>query len=295
MKISLSPGKYVVAVSGGVDSMALLDMARRVTNVELVVAHFDHGVRSDSIQDRRLVEDIAGTLGLTYVYKEGRLGPNASEDAARQARHAFLYQVCEDTGSRAILMAHHQDDVLETVIWNLMRGTNRRGVTSLKSTERIVRPLLGVTKREILSYALQHGLIWREDSTNQDTRYSRNYIRHRIIPRLSGQGRERLLEIVEHLRVLNNEIDHDLENLLSVHGSENMLDRKWFIQLPHAVAREVMAAWLRASGLNGYDRKTLERLVVAAKVCVPGKVVDIYGGSTLQIERSALALNGIDR
>jgi tRNA(Ile)-lysidine synthase len=295
MKVDVPQGKYVVAVSGGVDSMVLLDVLGQLEGVELVVAHFDHGIRADSGEDRKMVGEVAKRLGLRYVYAEGVLGSGASEDMARVARYAFLRKMCEATSAQAIITAHHQDDMLETAIWNMLRGTNRRGVTALRSTRQILRPLLHVSKQQIVDYAHEHAVGWHEDSTNLDTRYSRNYIRQHIVPALGVEGRETLLRLIERLRHTNDDIDQGLEGVLALCASGNRLDRSSFIQLPHTVSREVMAAWLRKNNLSGYDKKTLERLVIAAKTFRPGKLADIYDGHQMRVERAALALTVADR
>src|SRR5215471_4228206 len=95
MKIELEPGKYVVAVSGGVDSMVLLDVLKDVPGLQLVVAHYDHGMRGDSGQDRQLVQEAAAHYGLPFAYEEGKLGVRTSEAAARDARYQFLRRVRE--------------------------------------------------------------------------------------------------------------------------------------------------------------------------------------------------------
>jgi tRNA(Ile)-lysidine synthase len=295
MKVDIPQGKYVVAVSGGVDSMVLLDALSQLEGVELVVAHFDHGIRADSGEDRKMVGEVAERLGLQYVYAEGSLGPDASEDMARVARYAFLRKIRETTGAKAIITAHHQDDVLETAIWNMLRGTNRRGMTALQSTSQILRPLLHVSKQWIVDYAHEHAIVWHEDSTNLDTRYSRNYIRQHIVPALGVEGREALLRLIERLRQTNEGIERELEGVLAACISENRLDRSNFIQLPHTVSREVMAAWLRKNNLSGYDKKTLERLVIAAKTYQSGKLADIYDGRHMRVEQAALALTVADR
>src|SRR5689334_6585659 len=116
------PGHYVVAVSGGVDSMALLHMLNSRPDLKLTVAHFDHGIRDDSAQDLLLVEKVAKSYGRPFVFKAGRLGPDASEAGARTARYRFLRQVLRDCGAKAIITGHHQDDLLETAILNMLRG-----------------------------------------------------------------------------------------------------------------------------------------------------------------------------
>jgi tRNA(Ile)-lysidine synthetase-like protein len=290
-----SPGSYVVAVSGGVDSMALLHLLRTKPSLELVVAHFDHGIRDDSAEDRELVQAFAKDNGLRFVYEEGRLGAGASEAKARDARYKFLSKVLKDTNSAAIVTAHHQDDVLETAIINLLRGSGRKGLTSLGSRPGIERPLLNVPKSDLIAYAKDQGLRWREDITNQDTDYLRNYVRHRLLPRFDEPARNRLLEVITNIRATNMEIDNLLLSQLDSRSMAGSLDRYWFTQLPHAVARETMAAWLRSHDLRDFDSKTLERLVVAAKVAAPGKAFDVLKGSRLAVSSDRLALAGLER
>jgi tRNA(Ile)-lysidine synthetase-like protein len=291
-----SPGSYVIAVSGGVDSMALLhalqqkNLAFKDKPWKLVVAHFDHGMRDDSAEDRKLVQVFAKNNGLRFVYEEGRLGIGASEARARDARYRFLRKALKNTNSSAIVTAHHQDDVLETAIINLLRGSGRKGLTSLGNRPGIERPLLAIPKRDLIAYAKDQGLRWREDSTNQDTDYLRNYVRHYLLPRFDEPALARLREIIDSAKEINREIDSLLLNQLDLKSTAGNLDRYWFTQLPHAVARETMAAWLRAHGLRDFDSKTLERLVVAAKVAAPGKTFDVLRGSRLAIGPDHLAL-----
>lgn len=284
------PGKYVVAVSGGVDSMALLHLLRNQPGIILTVAHLDHGIREDSSEDRKLVQTVARQYGLPFVFHEARLGAGASEATARKVRYDFLHKVRRSSGANALITAHHQDDVLETAIINLIRGTGRKGLTSLGSRHDVVRPLLRHPKTALLAYAREHGLNWREDSTNQNTHYLRNYIRVHIVPRLDEAARQRLLTLTGRLREINREIDTSLVNYLHVQDKEAQLNRRQFNQLPHALARETMAAWLRANGLSGFDRRLLERLVIAAKVSPAGKQFDVLQGCRLAVGVANLAL-----
>lgn len=315
MDVDLKPGKYVVAVSGGVDSVVLLHLlAQKAMRYEprdmsqehpgsplksydsrLVVVHLDHGIRPDSKNDREFVQQLARQYGLPFVYDTAQLGPGASEEAARTARYAFLHHVRRATGAQGIVTGHHQDDLLETAIINLVRGTGRRGLTSLQSTDNLIRPLLHLPKSQLVSYAKEHQLPWREDSSNRDTKYLRNHLRHNILPQLGDADRGKLLDIIHRLQELNRQIDHEITNHLHMQPAPNILDRHWFVMLPHAVAREVMAHWLRRAGANSYDRKTLERLVIAAKTFRPGHRTDINRQWRLLVNDQSLALVTIER
>ncbi|MDB5164812.1 MAG: hypothetical protein JWL89_438 [Candidatus Saccharibacteria bacterium] len=292
-----TPDTYVVAVSGGVDSMALLNLLHYADGspYRLIVAHLDHGIRKDSAKDRQLVQATARELGLPFVYHEAHLSPEASEATAREVRYKFLHDVRHSSGARAIITAHHQDDVLETAILNMLRGSGRKGLTALSSRHDIVRPLLCVPKQELISYAKAQGLTWREDSTNADQRYARNYVRQKLLPRFSDEDKARLLGIILGLHKTNQELDTLLVNYLHFQTAGGGLDRAAFNHLPHMVAREVLAAWLRAQYVKNFDKKTLERLVVAAKVSKPGTPIDVMQGVTMQVGKDSLALRTKER
>lgn len=288
------PGTYAVAVSGGVDSMALLDILRQNPDLELVVAHLDHGIRKDSAEDRKLVEDFANKYGLKFVYKEAKLGPKTSESKARGARYQFLNQVVEDTNSKAIITAHHQDDLLETAIINLLRGTGRKGLTSLNS-DKVIRPLLRVPKSEIIKYAKANKLSWREDSTNADIDYLRNYVRHKLLTQFDEKSKKELLANIQKLQKTNRELDTLLVKHLHSQSVNNELDRVWFNQLPHDVAREIMASWLRLNEIRNFDRPTIERLVVAAKTADQYKTFPVTNGNNMKVNKANLALDLAER
>jgi tRNA(Ile)-lysidine synthase len=300
MDFELEPGVYVVAVSGGVDSVVLLDALHRqsrrgVKPLKLIVAHFDHGVRPDSDLDRQLVQDYAHTFGLPFVYDRGALGSGVSEDVARQARYDFLHRVRRASGARAIITAHHQDDVVETAILNMLRGTGWRGLVSLRSHEGLRRPLLGIPKSRLLVYARSLGLDWREDSTNQDLNYLRNYIRQQVVPKFSEAQRKVFLNHIQRTHKLHNELEIELANHLHIHPGVDELDRQWFIMLPHIVAKEVMAAWLRKHDIKDISNKKLERLIVAAKTYENGRMADIDKKYVLRVNKEILALRPRER
>lgn len=296
MKIDVQPGTYVVAVSGGVDSMVLLDLlVKHRVGLKLVVAHFDHGMRPDSYLDRQLVQSVAAQHNLPFVYDVGKLGAGASEALARKVRYEFLYRVRKVSNARAIITAHHQDDVIETAVLQLMRGTGRKGLSSLQSHPSLLRPLLHVPKKEIKKYAKTHDLLWREDVTNSDTRFARNYVRQAVLPRMKPATKKKFMNHLQNMHDLNKTIDELLTLQLHTQASRDLLDRHWFIDLPHAVSTETLAAWLRSHGIRAFNRKLIERLVIAAKTYAPGQTTDVNVDWILRIEKDNLALAGRDR
>jgi tRNA(Ile)-lysidine synthase len=274
--------------------MALLALLRHWPDVELIVAHFDHGIRADAEEDRKLVAATAASYQLPFYYREGKLGPETSEAHAREARYNFLEHVRAQTGARAIITAHHQDDLIETVILNVLRGTGRKGLAGLTDRPTVLRPLLAVSKQELLEYAQNHQLEWREDSTNADDRYTRNYIRHHLVPRLSPDAKATLLEIADHTRKNNTALDAVLSDLL-LPMADGHLDRHVFIQLPHAASRELLASWLRTHDITKFDTPLLERVTVAVKTQAPGAIIDLIGGARLRVAKYTLALEHSER
>lgn len=293
LNLNVPKGTYVVAVSGGVDSVSLLHalVGTVETNThKFVVAHFDHGIRADSRADRILAQDLASRYKVPFVYDEGKLGRQASEDVARKARYKFLRQTKKATGASMIITAHHIDDELETAVFNLLRGTNRKGLTALRGSQDILRPMLHIKKRDIVRYAKENKLTWREDETNKDTVYSRNYIRHVLLPRFTEREQATLEGIIQETTKLNQEIDGIIANFLHMQPDTKCIDRMMFNHLPHGVAKEVLAGWLRANGLRRFDAKTIERLVIAIKTGGHQARHDVGGGAKIYLHPNDTAV-----
>lgn len=283
MQVMLEPGHYVAAVSGGVDSMVMLDLLRKRPGIKLTVAHLDHGIRPDSHIDRRLVQDVAHQYGVPFVHKRVDLGPDTSEAAARQARYDFLHTVRQATGAKAIATAHHQDDRLETVIFNMLRGTNRKGFAPLRTTDGIIRPLLTYPKSRIIDYAQNHGVSWREDVTNMDTRYTRNHIRHHILPIFTEAHKAQLNILVDKIDELNWQIDQEISHLLHMQPSVDELNRHMLVQLPHRIATDLMHTWLLRHGAKNITARTVERLVHAVKTARIGSRHKINKNAVMEV------------
>ncbi len=308
MKVEIDSGKYVVAVSGGVDSIVLLDILAKQSQVlkpksqeeinsqlpalspqlSLVVAHFDHGIREDSAADRKFVESLAKKYDLPFEYAEGKLGKQTSEEKARNARYEFLQNVMKNRGAKAIITAHHQDDAIETMLINLVRGTKRKGLSALKNRAELLRPLLDVPKSELLAYAKINKLKWHEDSTNADQKYLRNWLRHNVVTKLTPAQRQMLLNHNSRLGELNEELDSLINQ--SFKTDQQQLDRAEIIALPHDVASEVIADWLRRNNLGEFDKKTIERAVVGAKTLEPGKSVELKRARKMLVGKKALSI-----
>jgi len=281
MNIHVKPGTYIVAVSGGVDSVALLHMLvelrQRTHGLELIVAHLDHGIRPDSHLDEELVRGLAERYGLPYVTRRVELGKDAGEEIARTARYEFLHSVREDKGADAIITAHHYGDVMETAAINILRGSRRRGLSSLTSTSTLLRPLLKVHKKEIIQYAKDHNLTWREDSTNNSNKYLRNRLRSRISLDEHTDTMNKFATELQKITTMNEKIDSQIAIMLQYHqrSSAHLLARKWFVLFPHSLACEIMAEFLRKNSISNLDSILIEKMVIVLKTAKPGTMYDL--------------------
>jgi tRNA(Ile)-lysidine synthase len=245
-------------------------------NARLIVAHVNHGIRpEDAERDEEFVRSLASSYGLEFTSTRLQLGPQASEESARSARYKFLESVMNQYQAQGIVLAHHRQDVLETAVINTIRGSGRRGITSLRSTANRLRPLLSLSKDDILSYAREKSLQWVEDSTNDDPKYLRNRIRLAMReqnPEALNLATTSLAEISRH----NDLLDKEIATLLQYKLRQNaILSRSWFVKLPHVVACELVHALLIKIQVNNIDRELVERVVIACKVARPGSVIDI--------------------
>jgi tRNA(Ile)-lysidine synthetase-like protein len=221
--------------------VALLEMVlqgqilqgRPLQKEDLVIAHFDHGIREVSANDAELVKNLAVKYQIEYVVGHGQLGKTASEQLARTKRYDFLRNLCKGDPCK-IVTAHHQDDLLETILMNLIRGTGWRGLTPFWSDD-IERPLLGLNKAKIVSYAIENDLSWVEDDTNYSAKYFRNRVRD-FVARLSIEQKKRLLELNQKQTNLRTEIEKILDSI----PKKSPYKVKSITGLPDDVAIEVL-------------------------------------------------------
>jgi tRNA(Ile)-lysidine synthase len=267
------PGLAVLAVSGGADSLALLDLLAGLApplGLSLLVAHLDHGVRPGSAAAaERVREVVTARYGLELVAGALALGPEASETRARTARYRFLRAVQAERGARYLVTAHHADDQVETVLLRLLRGSAPAGLAGIpaRGARGLVRPLLPFGRQELRAHVLALGLEPVEDPANADPRHLRSWVRAVLVPAITGRlgpdAPRALLEVAGHARTELLAWDAALDRLpgLDARASTGRFD----------VARDA---------LSGYDKCLAERALraVAARA---GMVVTPRGASRL--------------
>lgn len=246
-------GKVVVAVSGGADSLALFDAmarARGALRLELTGAHFDHAMRSGSAADAQAVGALAAERGLAFRTSR-HAGPMLrSEEAARNARHAFLEAVAEDIGTGTIAYAHTADDQVETLLLNMLRGTGPGGLAGMAVREgKRFRPLLRTWRSEVDDYCARRQLAPLVDPTNTEGRFLRNRVRHQLLPQLATFN-PRVKDALLRLAVSARE-EHEVVAALAASWLAEVPsdDRVALRALPAAVRLEVVRRlWGEAAG-----------------------------------------------
>lgn len=276
MNLSTKQSKtYVLAVSGGVDSVVMLHKMLS-SGVNLIVAHFEHGIRGkESQEDAEFVKDLAIKYKLKYEICHGGLGPEANELLARKARYAFLREVAKSYKG-TLCTAHHADDVIESVAINLLRKTSWRGLAVMNSSD-IYRPLINQTKAEIYRYAKQHKLEWREDSTNTSDRYIRNQVRAKL-NKMQAAPKEILYELYQNQVRLTYAIDREMAQWIS---EDRHYSRYFFTMIDEFIAIEIFRFIIKNQFQCSITRPQAERALLAIKTAKSGEVFELSNGIDL--------------
>ena len=292
------PGaRYLVGISGGRDSVALLDGLLAAGFARLVVGHLDHGLRGRaSAGDARFVARLAEARGLSLEAGQADVRALAKsagcslETAAREARYRFFAAAAGRRRCRTVFLAHHADDQVETFLFNLLRGAGPAGLAGMaldserrvgRRTLRVVRPLLGVWRAEIDAYLAARGLAWREDATNADPAHAtRNALRHEALPLLERvMGRDVRRALWRAADILGAEEAWLAETLaadgpLAAEPAVSSL-AAW----PVARQRRLLRAWLAARGVAGVGYEEVERVRALLDVAAGGPAkVNLPGG-----------------
>ena len=233
-KLFSAADRLILAVSGGLDSVVLLDLLSRA-GYDLVVAHCNFGLRGEeSLRDEAFVRQQAASYGREVLVRHFDTAGYAASHrvsvqvAARELRYAWFSEVAAATGCRYVVTAHHQDDNIETLLMNFFKGTGIAGLRAMLPRQGIVvRPLLFASREAIHAYALERCLNWVEDSSNVSDKYTRNYFRHQVIP-LVAQAYpgvlDNLADNVARFReievIYRQAIDGQKKKLLEYRGNE---------------------------------------------------------------------------
>ena len=274
----LSPGaRYLIGVSGGRDSVALLNWLVECGYNKLIVCHLNHRLRgrssrADAIFVQKLAAkyDVDLALGAIDVRALAVRTKQSIETAARDARYKFFAQVAKRRRCRTIFLGHHADDLVETFLLNLFRGAGPGGLSAMRGVSirkidyvklQIVRPLLGVSREQIDDYVRKHRLKFREDASNKNLAPLRNRIRHRIIPEIEKQLGRNVRATIWRAATIAAEEENFFEALLPDKLSKlTALAVKPLRAMPIAVQRRMLHKWLRASDVPDLSFDLVERV-----------------------------------
>ena len=269
--------KKVLAVSGGIDSVVMLHLFRN--DPAIIVAHYNHGIRPNSDEDRDFVAKLAQRYGVKFETIDGNLGANASEARARAARYKFFESLCEKYHGK-LYVAHHLDDAYESIAINILRGTGWRGLAPLGNPN-IERPLLGWRKRDIYHYAAKYNLSFRQDQTNNENTYLRNRIRMALACADEAQKKQ-LGQLYNRQCQIATEIQGILDDFSSRQGQ--FVSRNLFRTLDERISIELLRELLRSKGIS-QTRPQLHRALAAIGTYGPGKRFPLGKEAHISIEK----------
>jgi tRNA(Ile)-lysidine synthase len=286
--------RYLVGVSGGRDSVALLHLLVRRGYRNLIVCHLDHRLRGRASRgDAKFVEKFARDLslpceiGTTDIRELAVKSKLSVETAGRAARFAFFVGIARQRRCRTIFLAHHADDLVETALLNLFRGASPAGAASLrcvsvhrvgKTRLTIVRPLLGIWRRQIDAYVQEHALPFREDATNAQLSGARNRIRHRVLPYIARQlGRDVRTAVWRAAQIWVEE-EALLDSMIAKGAAGAVeLDVVALRKMPVALQRRIIHGWLRGRHISDVGFEMVEKIrtlldpgTSVSKVNLPG-------------------------
>jgi tRNA(Ile)-lysidine synthase len=301
MRSLASPKERILcAVSGGPDSVALANLLRG--SFSLIMAHVDHRLRRDSAKDARFVRRLAHNWNLPYheaaldVTARARQVKRGIEETARDLRYAALVKLAQKTRCSVIATGHHADDQAETVLMNFLRGAGPAGlagippVRELSAGVRLVRPLLGVSRPEILVYLRSHRLSYRRDPSNRSPRFTRNRIRNHLLPLLEKEYpglKKRLSQMGEILREEQTLWSRNIAREISKTARQN--NKRITVDLPRllgyhkALGRRILRQLL--TGISFQDTERVFQWAASPRGTQP---LQISGG--LQVERKGKEL-----
>ena len=282
---------YLIGVSGGRDSVALLHWLVSLGYVRLIVCHLNHRLRGRSSDaDAQFVKKLAANFdadfegGATDIRTPAKQKKMSIETAAREARYAFFVQTAQRRKCRTIFLAHHADDLVETFLINLFRGAGSAGLSGMReiSTRRIngvdltvVRPFLCAWRKDVDDYVREHRLTFREDTTNRNLTPLRNRIRHRVIPYLEKTLGRNIRQSIWRTAMIAADEEKWIESELPDSAHVDLSVPK-LRALPIALQRRALLKWLRTQKISdvGFDaiervRSLIDHDVRIAKVNLP--------------------------
>lgn len=283
--------KVICAVSGGADSMCLLTVMKALAaemDLTVCAANLNHSLRgAEGDGDSQYVETICEIRGIPFYGKKLDIATMAKargksvEETGREERYRFFDEISASLGGAKIATGHNISDNAETILFRLARGSGSRGLCGIRYKRgNIIRPLLDVSRSEIEEYLLENAVMWREDSTNAELVYTRNMIRHTVVPRLEEINPSAVEKIVDCAKSLSEDEEY-LRSLAEKLLSSALVDKDEYstsaiLGAPAPIAKRAAALLLEDWGARDIDQQKINALL---DLCTKpsGKQMDING------------------
>lgn len=290
--------RWLIGVSGGLDSMALMHMLKEAGFRDLVVCHLDHGLRGrESAADARFVSRWAEKLG--FSVESGKIdlrhlmveSGQSLETAGRNARHHFFASCAKYKRCKRLLLSHHLNDQAETVLWNLMRGSH--GCRGMRKASEVImdgmrieisRPLLGIRKSELRAWMEERKLPWREDASNLENDVARNLIRNEALPLLAEIAKRDVAPLLARAAQADEGLREAMDWALAkaaVLDPQGRLHIGVLRDLPAALRIHAIADFLKSNGVPDISGALLESCSVMLNPASPASV-NLPGGRRLR-------------
>lgn len=242
----------VVGVSGGPDSMSLLHLINRIKkemDLFVVVAHVNHNVRKESDSERKFLQKYCDDAGLYFEYmKIENYGEDNFHNEARSIRYNYFDKICKQYSAKFLLTAHHADDLMETILMRIVRGSTLKGYSGFqkmihKGEYIILRPLITVTKDQLLKYAKDNSIPYVIDKSNEKEVYTRNRYRKHVLPFLKGEDSNvhlKFLKFSETLMEYNNFVEKQLGIVMTKVFKQGLIDINKFLEIDHILQTKLI-------------------------------------------------------
>ncbi len=251
----------IVAVSYGPDSMALLDIIKNHFNNKIICAHVHHNHRKESDEEARLLEDYCNKNNIVFEmmkieeYKNNKF----TEEEARNKRYIFFDELVQKYNSKYLFTAHHGDDLVETVLMKLVRGSSVKGYSGIKLLSKrnnynLVRPLIYLTKEDIINYCSLKNIKYAVDKSNSDDEYTRNRFRNHVLPMLKEENinvHKQFLKFSTALQEYDEYIDEVINSIYKKINKNNILDLKLLLDEKDIIIKKILMRFL----YEKYDNK----------------------------------------
>lgn len=277
----LNNKKFILAVSTGIDSIVMLDIFQKLKtdyNIEIIVAHVNHQVREESkIEEEYIIKYCLDNNIKCYTQKLNFENHNNFEAIAREKRYQFMFKLYEEIKADYLVLAHHANDNIETIIMRMLRGSSLTGYSGMQEVSNynnkcIIRPLLNISKADIINYQKENELVYFEDITNSSLEYTRNRVRQNIIPVLFDECNDLINKfndfrktIFEASQIVNNERDEFINKNAFKNIDSLEINREEFLKLSSYLKQEVLFEILKEYKLSKVNITELIKIIESSK------------------------------